>query len=129
VALQLTHVLAELEEKHQFRDVLGGKLPAGPRSPNAERAAGLNLLETRRREGVAPAKLYDERGESWGCALVAIPELDYAVHVARNPELKSKDAETRNRAWHKFFRQFGTMYGLDESVGKRRPNAGRIIVK
>jgi hypothetical protein len=127
--LNLPNVLAELEHLHQFRDVLDSKLPAGPSTPNAERAAGLRLLETRRREAVAPATLRDERGEAWGCAMVAIPLLDYQVHLARNPELKCKDAETRNRAWHKFFRQFGAMYGCDDSIGKRKANAARIIVK
>lgn len=129
-ALRLTDVLAELERKHQFHDLLGGKLPAGPSTPNAGRRAGLAFLEARRRENVRPATLLDERGEAWGCAMVAIPPLDYAVHIRRNPELTSKDTETRNKAWHKFFKQFGCMYGCDSSVGgRKKANAGRIIVK
>jgi hypothetical protein len=127
--MRVVDVLAELEGKHQFRDLLGGNLPAGRTAPNPERAAGLAMLERRRREGTGPAKLYDERGESWGCAMVAIPYFDWQIHCARNPELKSKDAETRNRAWHKFFREFGRMYGCDDSIGKRTPNAARLIVK
>jgi hypothetical protein len=129
VALQLTHVLAELEEHHrgdQFRGVLGGKLPAGPNTPNAERAAGLKYLERRRLEG-KPAVIRDERGESWGCAMVAIPLLDYAVLKARNPELVCKDRETRNRAWFKLFRELGGKYGCDASIGKTKRNAGVIV--
>lgn len=126
--MNVVDVLAELEHKHQFRDVLGGKLPAGRDTPNPERRAGLELLAARRREGVAPAKLYDERGESWGYALVGLPYLDYLVMCARNPELRCKDRETRNRAWFKLAREFGGQYGCDDSIGKRRPNA-KVIVR
>jgi hypothetical protein len=121
-------LLAELQTKHQFRDILGGHLPRhGHQGPNPERAAGLKLLEARRRDGERPAVLRDERGESWGCAMVAIPMLDFQVHCVRNPELRSKDRETRNRAWHKFFREFGRMYGCDDSIGQQKRNTGIIV--
>lgn len=127
--MRVIDVLAELETKHQFRDLLGGKLPQGPNEAQAsrDRARGLALLEERRRDGAAPAVLRDERGESWGCAMVAVPMLDFQVHKARDPELVSKDKETRNRAWHRFFRAFGRLYGVDDSIGQRKPNRGIIV--
>lgn len=125
--MALIDTLAELETLHQF-DVLGGKLPPGPSAPNPVRAAGMRYFEARRREGVAPAKLYDERGEAWGCAALAIPELDRAVFRRRFPELDSKDRDTRRLAWAKFMRDYGARYGVDASIGKRKA-ASRIIVK
>jgi hypothetical protein len=103
-------------------------LPPGSRAPNAQRAAGLELLAARRRSLAGVARLKDERGEDWGFAALAIPELDYAVLRAKNPELDAKDAETRNRAWHKLIRDYGHVYGVDDSIGKRR-NPNGIIVK
>lgn len=102
-------------------------LPPGPSSPNPDRRAGLELIARRRNERAAPAVLRDDRGESWACGVVLIPVLDHAVHCARNPELNCKDTETRNRAWHKFFREFGRFYGLDDSIGKRQRADGIIV--
>lgn len=102
-------------------------LPPGPSSPNAQRAAGLELLAARRRSQAGIARLKDERGEDWGYAAVAIPLLDYAVLKTRNPELESKDRDTRNRAWHKLFRDFGRVYGVDDSIGKRPGTLGVVV--
>lgn len=110
--------------KDQFR-AFG--LPPGPSSPNPIRRAGLELLERRRNDRSGPAVLRDERGESWACGVVAIPMQDYALHVANNPELNCKDRDTRNKAWHKFFRDFGRLYGVDDSIGKRQRADGIIV--
>lgn len=109
--------------KNQFESF---GLPPGPSSPNAERALGLELLRIRRKDA-GPAVLRDERGETWGCAMVQIPLLDYAVFVRSNPDLVCKDHDTRNRAWHRFFREYGQLYGVDASVGKKQRNTGIIV--
>jgi hypothetical protein len=102
-------------------------LPPGPSTPNRERAAGLELLRLRRKDA-GPAVLRDERGEAWGCGVLAIPYLDYQVLSARTPELNAKDRETRNRAWRSLMRELGHVYGVDASIGRRKRNTG-IIVK
>jgi hypothetical protein len=116
-----------LDELKQLKDQYRAfGLPPGPSRPNAERAAGLELLRIRRKDA-GPAVVRDERGETWGCAMVCIPLLDYQVLLAGNPELNAKDRVTRNLAWHKLFRDFGHIYGIDDSVGKKKPNRGVIV--
>jgi len=120
--------VSELLEKAARNQFEAFGMPPGPDTPNRERAAGLELLAARRKSGAGIARLKDERGEDWGYAAVAIPLLDYAVLRAKNPELDSKDRETRNRAWRKLFKEFGRVYGVDDSIGKIRNRRG-IIVK
>lgn len=112
--------------KNQFK-AMGEQLPPGPSSPNPERAAGLELLRRRRLDGSRPAVLRDERGESWGCAMVAIPLLDYACLVRSDPELVCKDRDTRNKAWFRLFRKLGSAYGVDASIGRKQRADGVIV--
>ena len=73
--------------------------PAGPSTGNPGRSRLLNYLSDMR-SGRAPAA----RKLEWGAALLTIPELDYYVLLQRFPDLASRDAEIKTRAWKKFAR-------------------------
>ena len=117
--------LLEKAIKDQFK-AFG--MPRGDSEPNAARAQGLELLSQRRASGAGVARLKDDSGKDWGYAAVLIPPLDYAVLLKGNPELNSRDRETRNRAWKRLFKEFGHVYGVDSGIGRTKRNTG-IIVK
>lgn len=74
-------------------------LPRGTVSGNADRAAHLKRLnDMRQGRELQPRKL------DFGAVLLSIPELDYAVLLQRFPDLNSRDAEIKTRAWKKFAR-------------------------
>jgi hypothetical protein len=74
-------------------------LPSGPVSGNADRAAHLKRLSDMRSGREAQPNDLE-----FGRCLLSIPELDYAVLLHRFPDLNSRDAETKTRAWKKFAR-------------------------
>lgn len=117
----------DLNAIHQHK-VLGFPDDPDP-TPSVGRRATLELMRRRRDSGARPAVLTDERGESFGCMQLAIPELDYQVLIVRFPELNSKDPEIMTRAWQKFANDPASLpYRVDASIGRRKVNHG-IIVK
>lgn len=111
------------------RQMLVDTEPNRRRGPNPQRARGLAALERMRQSDGKPIKLQGELNgdKDWGYVGLCIPELDYYVLLTRNPDLKSKDKETRNKAWRKFM-------DSPESLPYRPDHRGRkvndgIIVK
>lgn len=101
-------------------------MPGGPDTPNKGRADHLENLSRRRREqGTAKVSATDG---AFGYAALSIPELDYYVLVVRFPDLRSKDAEIKRKAWQKFCRDDASLpYRVDASIGKRQRADGIIV--
>lgn len=116
------------------RQMLETLEPNRRRGPNPQRAAGLAALQRMRETDGRPQKLAlgpearREFGEAdWGYVGLCIPELDYAVLTRTNPDLISKDHETRNRAWQKFMNSPESLPYRPDHRGRKVNN--RIIVK
>lgn len=118
-----------LAKRLDQRQMLVDTEPDRRRAPNPQRARGLAALQRMRQSDGKPIKLQGElNGEKdWGYIGLCIPELDYYVILARNPDLKSKDHETRTRAWRKFMDSPEALPYLPDRRGRKANN--RIIVK
>lgn len=118
----------EIVSRIDQRQMLVDTEPGRKRSPNQARQELLSFLQRRRQSGARPAVLPTDEG-TIGYAALMIPELDFFVLQQRFPDLASKDAQIRTRAWQKFMRgPLSEIYRVDAGVGRRRPNH-KIIVR